>query len=66
VKSRYRRIVRRKLEADRRLRLPSGERARRRESQLEPRLDDPIEMCTEIIDVATGELRAQHKRGRRS
>lgn len=66
MKHRYRRLVRKKLEADRPLHLRSNETSRRRETGLEPRLDDPIEMCSEMIDVATGELQPARKRGKRS
>lgn len=51
MKTRYRLLARRRLEAPRQLRLRSGGR-----SGLEPRMDDPIEMPSEVIDLATGEL----------
>ena len=51
MKTRYRIIARRKIEAPRYLRLSSQKRG-----SLEPRLDDPMEMAPEVVDLATGLL----------
>lgn len=50
MKTRYRIIARRKIEAPRRLRLRSDQRESLRSS-----LDDPMEMPSEVLDLATGE-----------
>ena len=52
------------MEAARRIRRPlaSGGDAR---SSLQPLLDDPMEMGSELVDLATGELVQQKKVGRR-
>ena len=51
MKTRYRIIARRKIEASRRLRLRSD-----RPDTLELCLDDPMEMPPELVDLATAEL----------
>lgn len=51
MKTRYRILARRRLEAPRRLRLHAALRDR-----LDPIPDDPMELPTELVDVATGEL----------
>lgn len=51
MKTRYRIIARRKIEASRRLRLRSDRR-----NSMEACLDDPMEMSPELVDLATGEL----------
>ncbi len=51
MKTRYRVIARRKIEAPRRLRLRSTDRDRLHNS-----LDDPMEMPSEVVDLATDEL----------
>ncbi len=50
MKSRYRIIARRKVEASRRLRLRSDQR-----ESLSSRLDDPMEMPSEVVELATSE-----------
>ena len=60
MKTRYRVIARRKIEGNRLLRLRPG-----RNRALEPRLDDPIEMPSEMIDIATGELVTPNKKDSR-
>ena len=50
MKTRYRIIARRKIEASKRLRLRSDQRESLRSS-----LDDPMEMPSEVLDLATGE-----------
>ncbi|MBL4636727.1 MAG: hypothetical protein JKY56_22950 [Kofleriaceae bacterium] len=50
MKTRYRILARRRLEAPRRLRLRSAQH-----QGLEPIPDDPMELPTELVDVATGE-----------
>ena len=51
MKTRYRMIVRRKIEASKRLRLRFD-----RHERLQPSLDDPMEMPSEVVDLATAEL----------
>ncbi len=55
MKSALRTIVRRKLDAARRLRRPLHQPPAR-ESTLQPLLDDPMEMGSELVDLTTGEL----------
>ncbi len=55
MKSAIRTIVRRKLDAARRLRRPLHQ-ARTQESTLQPLLDDPMELGSELVDLTTGEL----------
>ena len=65
MKTGYRTIVSRRVEAARRrIRRPmeSGGDAR---SALQPILDDPMEMGSELVDLVTGELVQQKKGGRR-
>lgn len=51
MKTRYRIIARRQLEAERRLRRPPTA-----DPALQSSLDDPMEMGSELIDLATGTL----------
>ena len=51
MKTRYRIIARRQLEAERRLRRPWSAGP-----ALQSSLDDPMEMASELIDLATGKL----------
>jgi hypothetical protein len=50
MKTRYRIIARRKSSASRRLRLRSDQRER-----LSNSLDDPMEMPSDVVDLATGD-----------
>jgi hypothetical protein len=60
MKTRYRMIARRKIEASRRLRLRSDPSA-----ALPSSLDDPMEMPSEVLDLATTELPPyKYKKGR--
>lgn len=51
MKTRYRIIARRQLEAGRNLRRPPSP-----DAALQSSLDDPMEMTSELIDLATGKL----------
>lgn len=51
MKTRYRILARRKIEAPRQLRLRSAWR-----DTCVPSLDDPMEMPSEIVDLVTGKL----------
>ena len=50
MRTRYRRIVRRRIEAALRVKM--------RKNGPHPVMDDPIEMAPEVIDLATGTLEA--------
>lgn len=60
MKTGYRTILRRRVEAARRIRRPHQGAGDAR-SALQPLLDDPMEMGTELVDLATGELVYQKK-----
>jgi len=60
----YRTIVTRKTVANRRIWRPLQQRQAKNQP-LEPLLDDPMEMGTELVDLATGKLSRPGKvRGR--
>lgn len=62
MKTGYRTIVRRRVEASRRIRRPVPHHDRAR-AALQPLLDDPMEMGSELVDLATGAL-STSKKGR--
>ncbi len=64
MKTGYRTIVRRRVEAARRIRRPMHSAGDAR-SAVQPLLDDPMEMGTELVDLATGEIVWQKKGHRR-
>ncbi|MCP4444581.1 MAG: hypothetical protein GY811_04450 [Myxococcales bacterium] len=55
MKTGYRTIVRRRVEASRRIRRPNHGTGDAR-SALQPLLDDPMEMGSELVNLVTGEL----------
>lgn len=57
MKTRYRIIARRKIEASKRLRLRSD-----RHERLQPSFDDPMEMPSELVDLATTDLPLKPKK----
>lgn len=63
MKTGYRTIVRRRVEAARRIRRPMRSTGDAR-SALQPLLEDPMEKGTELAELVTGEL-AQEKKGGR-
>ncbi len=64
MKTGYRTIVRRRVEAARRIRRASHGAGDAR-ADVQPLLDDPMEMGTELVDLTTGEIVWQKKgRGR--